>query len=93
MPRAPPSFRERYLNFAVDPATLRETGFIALNPNHTGNWPTCVIEGTDRSTCKCPFAANLDPAAIGTGPQSAFRRPVEHEQPATPAISSRLCPA
>ncbi len=78
----PRSFRERYLNFSLNPATLRETGFIELNPGHIGNLPTCVMDGTVLS-CKCPFAADLDPAAIGTGPQPAFRvRLTTNDQPA-----------
>lgn len=89
---APRSFRERYLNFTVDPATALETGFIELNPGHIGNLPTCVMEGTVL-TCKCPFAADLDPVAIGTGPQPAFRvrlstnhQPANNIVPALPGV-------
>lgn len=84
---APRSFRERYLNFEVDAITGRETGMLLANPGHTGNWPACVIEGT-AITCTCPFAANLDPAAIGTGPQSAFRVRLLQNNPTRPGVVS-----
>jgi hypothetical protein len=89
---APRSFRERYLDFSLDPATALETGFIELNLDHTGNLPTCVMEGAVL-TCKCPFDADLDPSPIGTGPQPAFRvrlstndQPVNNIVPALPGV-------
>lgn len=86
---APRSFRERYLNFSLDPATALETGFIELNPGHIGNLPTCVMEGTTL-TCKCPFDADLDPAAAGTGPQPAFRvRLTTNDEP----VANNIVPA
>ncbi|MCU0921782.1 MAG: pilus assembly PilX N-terminal domain-containing protein, partial [Burkholderiaceae bacterium] len=82
------SFRERYLNFEVD-VTGRETGALLVNAGHTGHWPTCVIEGTEvppTIRCKCPFAANLDPAAVGSGPQSAFRVRLLENSPTRPGV-------
>ncbi|MBK9686204.1 MAG: pilus assembly PilX N-terminal domain-containing protein [Betaproteobacteria bacterium] len=77
------SFRERYLDFEV--VAGRETGALLVNPDHTGNLPTCVIEGTTM-TCKCPFDANLDPAAVGAGPQSAFRVRLLQNNPTRPGV-------
>jgi len=60
------SFQQRYL--AVD-----SSGNFRVRVR-TGNWPTCVFNGTDWS-CKCPDAStlNLTSPTTGAGPFPAFR--------------------
>jgi|CXWL01.1.fsa_nt_gi hypothetical protein len=83
-PATPPtkaSFRERYLNIAVNTppvidGTLTVTRATATTDAAPRLWPTCVFNGAVWK-CSCPINTEADPDAtpvIGySGPQPAFR--------------------